>query len=133
MKKKILTLLLICIFLFASISSISAIENNTKIEYDHEAEDTSTTVKEKFYLGKIESSGWGFTAVNNPALIIIEYLDQNATTTITSLFGLHSITLKGTHTLTMIFPSRLGLINAPISLGNCNLGCRALIVEISYN
>jgi len=132
MKKRSIALLLVGIFLLANVSLISATEVNNKIGDGSKTIKPSTVVTEKFLFAKINSSGLGFVAVNNPILLIIEYSNPNATTTITSLFGLHSITIQGNYTLTILFPCRLGRIDVPVYYGNISLDCRARVVWVDY-
>jgi hypothetical protein len=135
MNKKIITLLILGIFLLSNISLISASEINNKIKDINETENSPINITEKFFFAKVKSTGNPIFWLKGSTRYVVGYnddLDKNHTTTITSLFGKRSITLKGNHTLTIIFPSRFGLIEVPDSSGNINIDCRAFIVKISY-
>ena len=134
MKKIIVSIGIIGIFLLASMITVSAIESGNDAETNNDFSDTSTTAKENFYFCKVDSSGYGYCAINVPGIVVIYYMDENATTTIKSLFGLRSFTIEGSHTL-ILTPSyfRFGNIDAPNqAYGDCLLNCRGLTAQVAH-
>ena len=113
-------------------SGVSGVSLAKSISNDIDKDDTSKDIEEVFYFGKVQSSGYASSVFKDSPLKIIVYSDENATTTITSLFKLHSITIKGNHTLTVYLPSKRGIIDLPLYYGDCILKCRALMVKITY-
>lgn len=136
MKKKIITMAVLGLLLFTSITAVSAIELVNGVETSNEAigVDTATKVTESFYFCRIESSGRGFCIFNLPILSAIDYTfdDPNATTTIKSFFSLRSFTIKGEHSLTIWYFRGCENLPFPGGFGDFSLNGRALRVDIEY-